>query len=175
MDLQKEVERNQAPAKKTMRTMYSGVPQHQQQQQQPSQGNIDYEAMMRKKEAELSRLKKGSNSYKVAVGRIRAECRKMAAEATRRAKEEKKKGDMRPALEEKKMKKRIEIEVKKRKEDEKVALDRKREEDAKNERMKANLEKILRVVERERERDHRGKEVEGREGGKDGSKETKGG
>ena len=122
MNLAEEVERMQAPAKKTSRTMFSGAPQDQQQQQQPPQGNgrtaaiIDYETMMRKQEAELSRLKKGLNSYKVAVGKIRAECGKMAAEATRRAKEEKKRGeeDIRPALQEKKMRKRIEIEVRKK-------------------------------------------------------------
>ena len=86
MNLEKEVERMKAPAKKASRMMYSGAPQNQQQLQQPSQARsrssaeIDYEAMMRRKEAELAKLKKGSNAYKVAVGKIRAECGKMAAE-----------------------------------------------------------------------------------------------
>ena len=153
MNLQKEVERNEAPAKKKTRTMYSGVPLNQQQQRQPSQGQIDYKAMMRKKEAELSRYKKGSNAHKVALGRIRTECGRMAAEARKRAIEEREKGevDMRPVLQEKKMMKRIEIEERKREEDENVALDRRREEDAKNERIKKNLERIMKVVGEENE------------------------
>ena len=146
MTLTKEVERMEAPAKKTSRMMFSGTPRSQQQQQQPSAGTsresavIDYEALMRKQEAQLSRFRKGSNSYKVEVGKIRAECGRMAAEATRKAKEEKKRGegDVRRVLEERKMKKRIEIEVKKKEEDKKVAVDRKKE-DAKNERMRMNV------------------------------------
>ena len=57
MDLRKEVERIKAPAKKPFRTMCSRAPQSQQQQQRPPQGNgrpsatINYEAMMREKEA----------------------------------------------------------------------------------------------------------------------------
>ena len=98
MTLTKEVERMEAPAKKASRTMFSGAPRSQQQQQHPSTGNgrtaavIDYEAMM-KQEAQLSRFKKGSNSYKVEIWKIRAECGRMAAEATKRAKEEKKRGE----------------------------------------------------------------------------------
>ena len=93
-------------------------------------------------------MKKGSNRYKVAVGKIRAECGKMVAEARKKAMKEREKGevDMRPVLQEKKMMKRIEIEGRKREEDEKVALDRRREEDAKNERMKTNLERIMKVI-----------------------------
>ena len=44
------------------------------------------------------------------------------------------------------MQKRIEIEVRKKEDDRKVALDRKREEDMKHERMRVNLEKIMKVV-----------------------------
>ena len=101
---------------------------------------------MRRKEAELSKLRKGSNSYKVAVGKMRAECGRMAAEERKRRLGGEGGGDMRPALEEKKMKKRLEIEMDKKKEDEKIACERKKEEDARNERMRTNLGKALKVI-----------------------------
>ena len=142
----------EAPAKKLSRTIYSGAPQHQQQQQQPSTGKsqpskfIDYEALMRRQEAHLSRFRKGSNAYKVEVGKIRAECGRMAAEATMKEKKEKKDGDLRNEIEARKMKKRVEIEEKKEKEDKEIEAQREKEEDARNERIKRNLERVMNVV-----------------------------
>ena len=76
MNLTEEVKRMEAPAKKASRTMFSGAPRNQQQQQHPPPENsrpaaiIDYEALMRKQEAQLSRFKKGSNGYKVQWGKL---------------------------------------------------------------------------------------------------------
>ena len=44
------------------------------------------------------------------------------------------------------MKKRVEIEERKKKEDKEVAADREREEEAKNQRIKRNLERVMKVV-----------------------------
>ena len=70
----------------------------------------------------------------------------MAAEATMKEKEEKKGGDLRREIEARKMKKRVEIEERKKKEDKEVAADREKEEDAKNQRIKRNLERVMKVV-----------------------------
>ena len=101
---------------------------------------------MRRQEAHLSRFRKGSNAYKVEVGKIRAECGRMAAEATMKEKKEKKEGDLRREIDARKMKKRVEIEERKKKEDKEVAADREKEEEARNQRIKRNLERVMKVV-----------------------------
>ena len=61
-------------------------------------------------------------------------------------KKDKKDGDLRKEIEARKMKKRLVIEEKKKKEDKEVAAEREKEEVAKNERIRRNLERVMKVV-----------------------------